>query len=167
MPHTSFRPIVRVITQSFLLLSALFIHLSVHAADSLSPQLLKKLNQVAKLQDGEVLYIDFWASWCNPCRKSFPWMNEMHKKYSSRGLKIVAVNVDTEAELAAKFLQQVPASFAVHYDPAGELATDFQIPGMPSSFIIDSAGRVHFSHTGFFLNQTHEYENEIVSLLKK
>ena len=92
---------------------------------------------------GRVVYLDFWASWCTPCRRSFPWMNEMKAKYADRGFEIVSVNLDQERALAETFLQQVPASFTVVYDPAGELATRYGLKGMPTSFLIDRKQKVY------------------------
>ncbi|HVJ30434.1 MAG TPA: TlpA disulfide reductase family protein, partial [Gammaproteobacteria bacterium] len=72
--------------------------------------------------EGRVVWVDFWASWCVPCRRSFPWLNSMHRKYGADGLQIIAVNLDKDRALADKFLAEVPAEFALRFDPAGELA---------------------------------------------
>ena len=71
---------------------------------------------------GKVVYLDFWASWCGPCRDSFPWMEAMHKKYAAQGLEIIAVNLDQEPELAQKFLKQYAPDFRIEYDAKGEMA---------------------------------------------
>jgi cytochrome c biogenesis protein CcmG/thiol:disulfide interchange protein DsbE len=98
---------------------------------------------------GKVVYLDFWASWCPPCRKSFPWMNKMEHRYGDKGLAVVAVNLDKDHELAAKFLNEVPADFTVAYDREGTVADNYHVPGMPSSFIIDRHGKVRAVHIGF------------------
>ena len=98
---------------------------------------------------GKVVYLDFWASWCPPCRKSFPWMNDLQQRYGKIGLAVVAVNVDKTRDLAAKFLREVPANFTVAYDPDGKAADSYHVPGMPSSFIIDRAGKIQAIHIGF------------------
>lgn len=114
---------------------------------------------------GKVVYLDFWASWCKPCRHSFPWMNAMEKKYGADGLVIVAVDLDEQHADAVKFLQQVPADFTVVYDPEGKLAAQYAIIGMPSSFIIGRNGEVVQKHQGFFDDSPVKYEAELRQLL--
>lgn len=107
---------------------------------------------------GEVVWVDFWASWCAPCRRSFPWMNEMHRKYADQGLEIIAVNLDKDKGLAEAFLEETPARFRLHYDPTGALAEKFGVLAMPSSFMLDREGNVLATHYGFKLADTAEYE---------
>ena len=114
---------------------------------------------------GKVVYLDFWASWCKPCRQSFPWMNAMQQKYSADGLVIVAVNVDEQRADADKFLQEVPASFSIVYDTEGKLAEQYGLMGMPSSFLIGKDGAVIQKHQGFFDDSPVKYEAEIRAAL--
>lgn len=114
---------------------------------------------------GKVVYLDFWASWCGPCAKSFPWMNEMHAKYAEQGLVILAVNVDSEKSDALEFLKKRPAQFAITYDPNGEIAKTYKIPGMPSSFIIGRDGQLITAHQGFHTSKTAIYEAQIQALI--
>lgn len=116
---------------------------------------------------GQVVYLDFWASWCVPCRKSFPWMNDMHKRYGKDGLKIVAINLDKEVNLAKQFLTEYPANFTVAYDPEGLSAEKFKVQAMPSSFLIDKQGKLHSTHLGFKDKDTAAMEAEITKLLAK
>ncbi|MFT6899336.1 MAG: thiol-disulfide isomerase/thioredoxin [Paraglaciecola sp.] len=122
--------------------------------------------QLSELK-GHVVYVDFWASWCKPCRKSFPWMNQISQQYADQGLVVVAVNLDADAELAARFLQKVPADFPITYDPQGELAEQYQIIGMPSSYFIDKKGEIRFTHKGFFSAQQAHYEQQLITLLNE
>lgn len=124
--------------------------------------------QTFKLSDykGKVVYLDFWASWCVPCRKSFPWMNQLRQKYSEEDLVIVAVNLDKKESLANEFLAENPASFDILYDPKGLLAKRFQIKGMPSSVIFDRNGKPIKAHTGFFVKKISAYEQEIKNIIK-
>jgi cytochrome c biogenesis protein CcmG/thiol:disulfide interchange protein DsbE len=98
---------------------------------------------------GKLVYVDFWASWCGPCRQSFPWMNAMHDKYAANGLAIVGINVDQKRSDADRFLAQMPARFSVVYDPQGTSPRAYAIKGMPSSVLIDPQGRVLLVHAGF------------------
>jgi thiol-disulfide isomerase/thioredoxin len=114
---------------------------------------------------GRIVYVDFWASWCGPCRRSFPWMNEMHAKYGGRGLTIVGINVDKRRPDAERFLQQTPATFTIVYDPAGKTPEAYAVKGMPSSYLIDGAGNVVAVESGFRDEQKAELEARIRSLL--
>lgn len=114
---------------------------------------------------GKVVYLDFWASWCKPCRHSFPWMNSMQQKYSIAGLVIIGVNLDEQRTDAARFLKDTPADFTIVYDPEGKLAEQYAIMGMPTSFIIGRDGQVAKKHTGFYDKSPVEYESEIRELL--
>jgi thiol-disulfide isomerase/thioredoxin len=115
---------------------------------------------------GKVVLLDFWASWCVPCRRSFPWMNEMQEKYAQDGLVIIAVNVDREVEDAAAFLAEYPANFEVVYDPDAALAKEYDIQVMPSSFIIGRDGASIDRHTGFKVKKQDQYEAVIRAALE-
>ena len=114
---------------------------------------------------GKVVYVDFWASWCAPCKQSFPWMNEMQAKYGARGLQIVAVNVDARREDADKFLAEVPAAFLIGFDPKGDSPKRFQIKGMPSSVLVGPTGQVVQVHAGFRPDDRKAQEDAIVAAL--
>lgn len=94
-------------------------------------------------------YIDFWASWCGPCRQSFPWMNRMQSKFGSQGLRVVAVNLDSQPADAQRFLAQWPAQFTLAFDPSAEAARRFGIKTMPSSVLLGADGKVIATHAGF------------------
>jgi cytochrome c biogenesis protein CcmG, thiol:disulfide interchange protein DsbE len=99
---------------------------------------------------GRVVYLDFWASWCAPCRQSFPWMDSMQKTYGPQGLSVVAINVDHDRGDAEHFLEQFHPRFEVRFDPEGAWAQQFKVTGMPTSLIIDRRGAVRFTHIGFW-----------------
>ena len=99
--------------------------------------------------EGKVVYLDFWASWCDPCRDSFPWMAEMKEKYGSDGLEVVAVNLDKERALADKFLGTMKLNFIVAFDASGESAEKYKLRGMPGSYLIGRDGSIQASHLGF------------------
>jgi thiol-disulfide isomerase/thioredoxin len=116
---------------------------------------------------GKVVYLDFWASWCGPCRLSFPWMNDAQSQFGSAGLVVIAVNVDHDRALAEKFLGVHGADFKVVFDPKGAIASQYKIAGMPTSVVIGRDGRVRYEHTGFFENREGEYDNQISQLLSE
>ncbi len=120
--------------------------------------------KLATLQ-GKVVYVDFWASWCGPCRQSFPWMNEMQARYGGKGLQIVGVNVDAKSDDARQFLTTTPARFAIAFDPQGATPRNYGIKGMPSSVLIGPDGKVLLEHSGFREADRAELESKIQSAL--
>ena len=116
---------------------------------------------------GKAVYIDFWASWCAPCRRSFPWMNAMQEKYAGNGLVILGVNVDKKREAADRFLAQTPAKFTIGYDEQGTVPALYAIKAMPSSVLIDAQGVVVFIHSGFRDEETGDLESRIRAALPR
>jgi thiol-disulfide isomerase/thioredoxin len=114
---------------------------------------------------GRVIYVDFWASWCAPCRRSFPWMNQLQQRYGDRGLTIIAVNVDRRRADAEQFLQINTARFAVVYDDRGATPQAYAVKGMPSSYLIDARGTVVDVELGFRDDRKSAIEDQIRSLL--
>jgi len=110
---------------------------------------------------GKTVYLDFWASWCGPCKQSFPWMNEMQARYASKGLHIVAVNVDQKTSDALAFFDENPARFDVAFDPSGKTPRTYAIKGMPTSVLIGPDGKVLMVHAGFKAEQRDELERQI------
>ncbi len=116
---------------------------------------------------GKVVYLDFWASWCGPCRLSFPYMKTLTRLYSSNSFVVLAVNVDHARDKADAFLSQVGAPAPIIYDPSGAIAKQFSVKEMPTSILIGRDGRVRYVHDGFFMNQTPTYEAQIQELLNE
>jgi cytochrome c biogenesis protein CcmG, thiol:disulfide interchange protein DsbE len=124
--------------------------------------------QPVRLADlkGKYVYVDFWASWCGPCRQSFPWLNEMQAKYGAQGLTVVGINVDTKREDALAFLKEVPANFRLAFDPSGASPKAYKIKGMPSSILVGPDGKVIFHHAGFRPENRAELEEKIRKALR-
>jgi len=115
----------------------------------------------------KIVYVDFWASWCKPCRESFSFMNEMQKKYADKGLQIIAINLDDQRSAANAFLSKYPAQFKVAYDPQGTTPASYGVKVMPTSYLLDRRGNIILTHKGFKQNQTKELEQHIVEALKQ
>ncbi len=116
---------------------------------------------------GKVVYVDFWASWCVPCRASFPWLEGLHRKYGEQGLVVLGINKDQEPGDAGKFLARYPASFPLLRDPGDALAKGFAVRGMPSAYLIDRRGNIRHTHVGFRQETAAELERLLVELLKE
>jgi cytochrome c biogenesis protein CcmG/thiol:disulfide interchange protein DsbE len=109
----------------------------------------------------KVVLVDFWASWCGPCRQSFPWLSSMAQRYGDKGLVVVAIDLDKDRDLAQKFLREFSPPFIVAFDPAGKTAEAFNVTAMPSSFLVSRSGRLVYSHAGFTLRDTAAVEKQI------
>ncbi len=120
-----------------------------------------------KLSDykGKVIYLDFWASWCGPCKQSFPWMNAMQEKYHAQGFDVVAINLDAKNEDAEKFLTGTPAKFTVAFDSKGQTPRSYGVKGMPTSYLIGRDGKIVMQHMGFNASEKDKLEQKIQSLL--
>ena len=122
--------------------------------------------QLADFQ-GRVVLVDFWASWCEPCRQALPWLNAMQKKYGDQGLQVVMVNLDRDPAAAAKMAADIDAGIRQFLDPAGELATRYELEGMPSSFLYDRSGELISNHVGFLKADGPKREKSIGAALER
>jgi len=115
---------------------------------------------------GKVIYLDFWASWCGPCRQSLPLYEQMKSEFPAEAFEIVAINLDESRDDAVRFLEDHPVSYTILMDPAGKSANQWQIQAMPTSFLLDSDGRIIRSWAGFNSSHLDEIENEIRTTLQ-
>ena len=122
-----------------------------------------------KLSDyrGQIVYLDFWASWCQPCRKSFTWMNKMQSLYGKEGFKVIAINLDESRQKADKFLEQIPANFDIAFDHRGNTAETYNVKAMPSSYLIDKHGNVIHANLGFRGKDEEKLEAKIRNLIRQ
>jgi thiol-disulfide isomerase/thioredoxin len=116
---------------------------------------------------GKVVYLDFWASWCPPCKKSFPTLNTLHNELNQQGFEVVAINLDEEKSEAEKFLKQSPVDFTILYDGEGVCPSAFDVMAMPSSYIIDKKGIVRAVHLGFDEDKINAIRDSILTLLSE
>jgi cytochrome c biogenesis protein CcmG/thiol:disulfide interchange protein DsbE len=137
-----------------------------HRADDFSLAGLQGDVSLAQYR-GKVVYLDFWASWCGPCRHSFPWMDRMASRYGPDGLVVIAINLDKERALADQFLAEQQSRFTIAFDPQGEVAERYDVQVMPSSYLIDRHGEIKLRHRGFQSDKADLLESEIRALLQQ
>lgn len=123
----------------------------------------------AALEDarGKVVYVDFWASWCVPCRLSMPALEGFHRKHAARGFAVVGINKDVNGEDARRFLARVPITFRWVPDEGDSAAREFGVKAMPSGYLIDRRGVIRHVHRGFTTGTAEILEREIEALLKE
>jgi len=110
---------------------------------------------------GKVVLVDFWASWCAPCRGSFPWLSRVADRYAADGFTVVAVNLDKDRAAADRFLEEFPAPFAVAFDSSGRTAEKYRVTVMPTSFLVARDGTILHTHSGFDPKKVAAVENLI------
>jgi cytochrome c biogenesis protein CcmG, thiol:disulfide interchange protein DsbE len=116
---------------------------------------------------GKVVVVDFWASWCAPCKQELPLLDKLYKKYQAQGLVVIGVSVDKDVANVRKFLGAMPLSFPIVHDADHGIASRYAPPKMPSSYIVDRKGIVRFVQQGFHADDAGEIEAQIKSLLAK
>lgn len=161
----------RIIPLLCIALTVIFIDSAnaVEQGDNIPDCQLKNLSDAKALSlkqgQGKVQYIDFWASWCGPCAKSFPFLNTLNTELKAQGLQITAINLDENIQDAQDFLTKYPANFLVASDNQEQCAKQFDVQGMPSSYLVDKKGRVRAIHLGFKAGEAEELKVLITQLL--
>lgn len=122
--------------------------------------------QLDKLK-GQVVMINFWASWCGPCRQEMPLLDQMYKRYSALGFTLLGVNVESDSKDAEKLLAQLPVTFPVLFDKENKVSKLYDVNAMPSTVFIDRKGNVRYLHRGYKAGDESEYLNQIRALLKE
>lgn len=115
--------------------------------------------------EGSVVYLDFWASWCGPCRLSLPALDTIYQELRDEGLVVAAITVDAVEEDALDFLQRYPVTYPVAFDNSGDVPSAFAVNGMPSGYLIDRSGNVRAVHVGFKRGDEVALREEIVAML--
>jgi peroxiredoxin len=116
---------------------------------------------------GQVVMLNFWASWCGPCRQEMPLLESIYKKYRPMGFTLIGVNVEPDSNAANEWLKQTPVSFPILYDKESKVSKMYDVAGMPSTVIIDRTGKVRMLHRGYKPGDENEYLDSIRSLVRE
>lgn len=116
---------------------------------------------------GEVVMINFWASWCAPCRQEMPLLEEMYKKYSDLGFVLLGVNVEEDSSKAVELLRDVPVSFPILYDNKNEVTKLYKVVAMPSTVMVDRDGNMRYLHRGYLPGYEADYMKQIKELVRE
>jgi len=114
-----------------------------------------------------VVLINFWASWCGPCRQEMPILDQLYRSYQAAGFTLVGVNVEPSSGDAAKFLKSTPVSFPILFDPDSKVSKLYEVSGMPSTVIVDRTGKVRYVHHGYKPGDEGDYLNQIRALTQE
>jgi peroxiredoxin len=116
---------------------------------------------------GQVVMINFWASWCGPCRQEMPLLESIYRRYGRMGFTLLGVNVEPDSQAANQWLQQTPVSFPILYDRDSKVSKLYEVAGMPSTVIIDRSGRLRVLHRGYKPGDENEYLDTIRTLIRE
>lgn len=116
---------------------------------------------------GDVVLINFWASWCGPCREEMPLLDQLSDRYGDLGFTMLGVNVEEDSKLADQFLQGTPVDFPILYDRANSVSQLYDVVAMPTTVIVDREGKVRFIHHGYEPGYENDYQDQIRALLRE
>ena len=122
-----------------------------------------KLSELA----GNVVMLNFWASWCGPCRKEMPLLNGLHNKYEKLGFVVLGVNVEQEQKLAKSFLSDTPVDFPILFDAANQVSKAYDVIAMPTTVMIDRNGKVRYIHKGYKSGDEKKYKKMVKKLVRE
>ena len=116
---------------------------------------------------GQVVMVNFWASWCGPCRQEMPLLQQLFDRYQSLGFSLLGVNVDEDKAAADKMLSDVQVSFPILYDDRSRVSKEYQVKAMPTTYMVDRDGRIRYLHKGYKPGYEEEYQQQIRELLRE
>jgi peroxiredoxin len=149
----------------------LMVSLTAVAAPEAAPDFTLKSATGANLKlsefRGEVVLLNFWASWCGPCRQEMPLLSELHEQYRDLGFTVLGVNVEEDTRKARKLLEDAPVSFPVLFDSESVVSRDYDVVAMPSTILVDRSGRLRYLHKGYKPGLEAVYQQQVRDLLRE
>jgi peroxiredoxin len=116
---------------------------------------------------GQVVLVNFWASWCGPCRQEMPLLEELHQRYAPLGFTLLGINVEEDSSLADSFLAETPVEFPILYDRSNAVSKAYDVIAMPTTIIVDREGRVRFIHHGYKAGYENDYQDQVRTLIRE
>lgn len=116
---------------------------------------------------GQVVMINFWATWCGPCREEMPHLEALYQRYSALGFRLLGVNVEEDSENAEAWLEEMPVSFSILFDPENRVSELYDVIAMPSTVLVDRQGNIRFSHDGYQPGYENDYQTQIRALIRE
>lgn len=162
-----------LLTFSMTVIAALVITLHTHAKELSGPAynftLKSNKGNNIRLSDlkGNVVMLNFWASWCGPCRQEMPYLEELHKRYERAGFTLLGINVEPDPKLADELLREIPVSFTILYDTESKVSKQYKVDAMPSTVMIDRDGNLRYLHRGYKPGYEKDYRKQIKELIRE
>lgn len=116
---------------------------------------------------GNVVMINFWATWCGPCREEMPHLEALHQRYSDLGFTLLGVNVEEDSRLSDRFLADTPVTFDILFDPENRVSELYDVVAMPSTVLVDREGNLRYIHHGYKAGYENEYQSQVRALLRE
>ena len=116
---------------------------------------------------GQIVLVNFWASWCGPCRKEMPILEQLNRQFHNKGVTLIGVNVEPDSAAAADWLKATPVSFPILFDTDSKVSKLYQVEGMPNTVILDRKGNVRYIHRGYQPGAENEYLDQIRALIRE
>ena len=163
---TQFRPLLILLLSSILLPG-----ITARAVSGIAPDfaLQSRDGETVSLAGlrGQVVMINFWATWCGPCREEMPHLEALHQRYSALGFTLLGVNVEEDSENAEAWLEEMPVSFPILFDPENRVSVLYNVLAMPSTVLVDRQGNLRFLHHGYQPGYENEYQTQIRALIRE